>query len=65
MNVAELRLEDSYGRMIVIGKFAGQITIRPIAGKIGDALALDRHQAHLLLLYLQEHVPPPVHFPIG
>lgn len=52
----ELKLEDSYGRKLHFSKFAGQVTIIPIVEKIGDAIALDRNQAHMLFLYLQEHL---------
>lgn len=55
MSLQELTLEDPYGRKLHIGMFAGQIVITPIVEKIGDCIALDDNQAHLLLLYLQEH----------
>ena len=55
MGVKELTLEDTYGRKLHIGVFGGQVTITPIVEKIGDTIALTRHQSHLLILYLQEH----------
>lgn len=56
MSVKELRLEDGYGRMLHITTFAGVIAVTPIIKIIGDTIALDRNQAHLLMLYLQEHL---------
>jgi hypothetical protein len=58
VSVEELRLEDSYGRKLIVSQFAGQITITPVVlniDGIGDTIALNDTQAHLLLLYLQEH----------
>jgi len=58
MSVQELRLEDSYGRKIHVGKFAGQIIVTPtlLNDGHGDAIALSDHQSKLLILYLQEHL---------
>lgn len=56
MSAKELKLQDSYGRKLHVSKFSGQIAITPIVEKIGDAIALDDNQAHLLFLYLQEHL---------
>ena len=58
MSAQELRLEDSYGRKIHVGKFGGQIVITPtlLNDGHGDSIALDDGQAKLLLLYLQEHL---------
>jgi hypothetical protein len=56
MSVKELRLNDSYGRKLHWSEVAGQICVIPIVEKIGDAIVLDQHQAHLLMLYLCEHL---------
>jgi hypothetical protein len=56
MSVEELRLQDSYGRKLHWSKFAGQINVTPIVEKIGDTISLNDHQAHLLMLWLQEHL---------
>lgn len=56
MSVKELKLEDGYGRLLHVTTFAGVIAITPIIKMIGDAVALDRNQAHLLYLYLEEHL---------
>ena len=56
MSVKELVISDSYGRKLHINKFASQIYVIPIVEKIGDAIVIDDGQAHLLMLYLQEHL---------
>jgi len=56
MSVKELKLTDSYNRGLYFSKFAGQICVTPVVHRIGDTIALDRNQAHLLMLYLQEHL---------
>lgn len=56
MTAKELKLTDSYGRGLYFTIFAGQIAVTPIVHQKGDTIALDRSQAHLLMLYLQEHL---------
>ncbi len=56
MSVKELKLTDSYERGLYWSVFAGQICVTPIVYQKGDTIALDRNQAHLLMLYLQEHL---------
>lgn len=56
MSAEKLTLEDSYSRKLHFAKFGGQINITPIVEKIGDTISLTDHQAHLLLLYLKEHL---------
>lgn len=56
MNAEELKLQDSYGRKLHIGAFAGQITITPIVEKIGDTIVLTDDQARCLKVFLEKCV---------
>jgi hypothetical protein len=56
MSCKQLILNDAYGRKLIVGTFAGQMTVLPIVEKIGDIIAIDHHQAHLLKLWLEEHL---------
>lgn len=56
MSVKELKLTDSYDRGLYFTIFAGQICVTPIVHKKGDVITIDNNQAHLLMLYLQEHL---------
>lgn len=56
MSAQELVLDDSFGRKLHLSKFGGLICITPVVEKIGDTISLTDPQAHLLLLYLQEHL---------
>ena len=55
MSCQELKLVCTAGTLH-ISKFAGQITITPVVGKIGDTVSLTRDQADLLRLFLQEYL---------
>jgi len=57
MSVKGLLIEDTAIKArLHFNVFAGQISVIPIVEKIGDSIALDRNQAHLLYLYLKEHL---------
>ena len=56
MSVEELKLTDSYERGLYFTKFAGQICITPIVHRKGDTIVIDDLQAHLLKLWLEEHL---------
>mgnify|MGYP001560420992 FL=1 len=56
MSVEELKLTDSYERCLYFTKFAGQICITPIVHRKGDTIVIDDLQAHLLKLWLEEHL---------
>ncbi len=55
MSVKELKL-DCLGGKLNFHVFAGNVLVMPIVEQIGDQISLDRNQAHLLMLYLQEHL---------
>ena len=65
MSAQSLILEDSYGRKLHFGVFAGQVSVIPIVEKIGDEIVLTDGQWHLLQLYLAEHVRPEPKFRAG
>jgi hypothetical protein len=56
MSCEQLILNDAYGRKLIVGTFAGVMTVLPIVEKIGDIIAIDDYQAHLLKLWLEEHL---------
>jgi len=55
MSAKELIFE-CLGGNLHFSKFAGDIIVLPIVEKIGDQIRLDRNQAHLLKLWLEEHL---------
>ena len=55
MSVKELKL-DCLGGKLYVSKFADKIVITPIVEKNGDAMELNRSQAHFLVLLLQEYL---------
>ena len=56
MSVNKLKLTDSYERGLYFTTFAGQICVTPIVHRKGDTIAINDHQAHLLKLWLEEHL---------
>ncbi len=55
MSVKELKFEDEYGSMEVSKDDADMICIE-LWKENYSQFTLDRNQAHLLMLYLQEHL---------
>lgn len=54
MSAQELRLHDPYDRKLFVSQWAGSMMIVPVVQQKGDAIALDRGQAHLLKLWLDD-----------